>query len=129
MVERRRGDYLVSTSAADRGDAELASQLRDADAATRAKLADERTATEIHDACAVLLGWNRTTAHTILQIGIDTRLRSVAQLAGKTMRHFVREYFPHDVRAAEQVLGDPQIQWRNTRRSRKIPKVAPSTES
>ncbi len=125
----RRGEFLVSTSAADRGDAGLASELRDADAATRARLADERTATEIHDACAVLLGYNRNAALEILQIGIDTRFRCVAQLACKTMRHFVREYFPHDVRAAEQVLGDPKIEWRNTRRSRKTPKVAPSTES
>jgi hypothetical protein len=125
----RRGEFLVSTSAADRGDAGLASQLRDADAATRAKLADERTATEIHDACAVLLGWNRELGRMILQIGIDTRLRCVAQLARKTMRGFTREYQSRDVSLAEQVLNDPEIHWRNTRRSRVPPKKPASTES
>jgi hypothetical protein len=103
--------------------------LRDADAQGRSEIADTRSASEISDSCALLLAWDRSVGRNILQIAIDTRLRSVAQLALKTMCSLTREYHPSDASAAEAVLNDPQIQWRNTRRSRKPPKKAPSTES
>ncbi len=121
-MERRRGEYFVNTKAADRGDADLAAQLRAADAAGRCEIADTRSASEISDACALLLAWDRSVGRNILRIAVDTRLRSVAQLALKTMRSLTREYQPSDASAAEAVLNDPQIQWRNTRRSRVPPK-------
>ena len=116
-----RGSLYVNTKAADRADADLATRLRDGDAATRLEIATYRTTQEMRDACALLLSWDRRAAHTVLEIGKDTKRRSIVLFARQTMHNYIGDYTPRDVAAAEKVLNDPQRAWDSAKHRKKGP--------